>query len=324
MRLILAIFLTCFFLFSLTFVTHAQSPTPLSNVFFELFPKYPRPQEPFTIEAISFGSFLSTASITWEVGGKVIERGVGKTKINLTAPAAGVAQNIRLRVRNSEGRTISGSYTLRPFDFDLIFEADATVPPFYRGKALYPNEGEVRVVALPRFTDSAGRLLSHRSLIYKWKNGDKLDREQSGLGANVYRFRGPAILRSEEISVEASTADGRVKGEARLSLLPVDSKVYLYEEHPLYGVRFEHILSPGSPLFGRELKAAAIPYFFGDGDALKYTWTINNRPVAESDAAVTVRRENEEKGEAALGVSVILPGRDFQFASFGTSLMLMK
>lgn len=176
-----------------THLAHAQALAP--DLSLEISPGNPAPGAVTTITARSYGSDLNQLSVSWTYNGTAVAQGLGKTSIRVAAPAAGTTGVIV--ATTSEGA--SATAVLRPASIDLLWEAaDAYTPPFYKGKALLPIGGMLRVTAIPAASTS-------KSLSYTWqRNGSAVD-AQSGFGRTSITLKNDPLNASERINVTAGT-----------------------------------------------------------------------------------------------------------------------
>jgi hypothetical protein len=198
----------------------AQSAS--TDLSIETIPINPGPGETVTLKAISYGVDLSQTSMTWTYNNNVIAQGVGKSTISLVAPNAGTAGTVT--VTAAGGGTQEGAsafVTLRPASADLLWEAaDAYTPPFYKGKALLPVGGLVRVTAIP----SPG---APRSLSYEWSRANSALQSESGFGKSSVTFQQSALNGQEKVDVTIQS--GTFSGASTLRIAPYTPKLITYE-----------------------------------------------------------------------------------------------
>lgn len=198
----------------------AQSVT--ADLSIDVVPTNPNPGQTVTLTAQSYGADLSQASMVWTYNNTVVARGIGKTSIILTAPGAGAAGVITATMEGS-GLQEGVSYTtvIRPASSDLLWEAaDAYTPPFYKGKALLPVGGLIRVTAIP----SAG---APKALSYSWSRNNSAMQAESGFGKSSITFRNNALNAQEKIDLSINS--GTFSGTNILRLSPTGPLVAAYE-----------------------------------------------------------------------------------------------
>jgi hypothetical protein len=199
--------------------------------------------------------------------------------------------------------------TFAPAEVHLVWEANTSVPPLYRGKALYSVGSEVTVTAFPQVVVN-GRTLSSNNLSFQWERNGNAAASQSGKGRSTLTLQGDLLKPGEDIAVDVYFGDVLV---ARGSVfIPASNPlILLYPRDPLRGVLFDQALPPAISLTSKEITVQAVPYFFSnesfaDG-SLAYKWTLGGRETSGPDAGqgiLTLRQTGEGAGEAVLGVSL--------------------
>src|SRR3989338_817458 len=281
------------------------------NLTLSLAPAFPGPNENVYVRIDPAGTDLSRADINWFVDGELIKRGVGLTSFSFTTKNLGESSTIITLVKMETGQVLQQSITIRPATVRLLWEASSYVPPFYKGKALYPYQGIVRVIALPLVLDSAGRTIDPENLVYKWIENYKVDLDSSGYGKDVFGFNGDVIIRPTTVRVEVSTLDKNTAVAGEITVTPIEPHITFYENHPLYGQLWNKAIGQSVSLTENEIQIAAVPYFFGVHDknnpTLTYSWNLNNQPVSAGTqrSILTLRQpENVGGGTASLGLEV--------------------
>jgi len=293
-------------------VTHAQNAEQFlipsgKPLILNLTPELPRPGQNVSARVESLSIDLNRATISWTVNGKSVSRAVGQKEITFTA--GGVGSVTTVKVTAILGNiTASESITIRPADVDLVWEAKTFTPPFYKGKALYPAQGDVVITALPNFSQG----VNPKNLIYTWKKDGEVIGKSSGYGRQSITLSGSVISRPLNVSVTVSTTDGRTNGTGKIVLAPQNPKVIFYEDNPLTGVQYQTALNGEFTLRNDEIKLLAMPYFYSaitshDGNNQNYKWKINNRTVdAVNDGSnsIVLRKPQTASGQSAISVQV--------------------
>ncbi|MEK7227951.1 MAG: hypothetical protein AAB681_01180 [Patescibacteria group bacterium] len=186
-----------------------------------LYPIDPKPGESVTATATSFGMDLTGASVSWYYNNKLISSGTGETSVRFTAPNSGQLATLSVRASDGSGDA-ENSIVIRPASVDLVWEAiDAYTPPFYKGKALAPIGGRIRVTAVP--SASAPRTLS-----YSWKYNDSAVPSQSGLSKNSLTIKTDVLGGNESFSLQAS--GGTFEGGGKTSVVLRNPDIVLYQK----------------------------------------------------------------------------------------------
>lgn len=187
-----------------------------------------------------------------------------------------------------------------PTNITLVWEAESYVPPFYKGKALMPDGGDARIVALLPSGVSEGSRIS-----YTWRVDGVVDAQASGIGRNTYNLRSDIFGGQSLVVVEVHNGTSLIgSGAVRIPL--AESQVLVYADAPLGGVLF-NVENP--ELSGEELAIETYPLFFStarrDALGLSYRWRINGASVVNplgDTARLAVR--SEVVGTTTISVSV--------------------
>lgn len=244
-------------------------------------PAYPAPLSRVHLEARGVLIDLSDVELVWSMDDKVIAQGVGKSAVDITSKSAGQTTTVTVEGVTADGQTLFGSALLRPAALDLIVDADSYVPPFYRGRALPTPGSRLLLHAIPQGT------VKGADLMYTWKrNGDTLA-ALSGRGRSTAIVEAPFLFGTDSFTVEARSDDGSYSARASATVPSTEPQLSLYQNHPLYGIMYNASLSGSAFVRESEMTFTAVPYFapvYSIKDAaLRYSWTVNDRPIAETD-----------------------------------------
>lgn len=285
-------------------------------------PKYPRPNQSVVVSLASFSTDLNRAQISWYVNGLLAESGSGLLSITTTAGGSGKTTTVSADITTAEGALVTKTLSFRPSELDLVWEAESYTPPFYRGKALYPLQGDVRIVALPHMLDDSGSPIPAHTLIYTWKQDGTVLGSKSGYGRNALRVAGSVLGRQIQVTATAETSDNTHTATKTIIIPTATPRVVFYETHPLLGTRFERALSGTVPLTENEMRISAVPYFFSGGvvDALRYSWRLGGNAISETGNEIIVRHENGAQGTTAVSVDVTHPADILQSADASFSI----
>jgi hypothetical protein len=254
---------------------------------FSLSPRFPAAGQTVHISLQSFLYDLDASSIVWSEDGTVIQQGDGLRSITVQAGPLGSARTIEARITGASG-SASARVTIAPASLDLLWEAASYTPPFYKGRALPSAGGGVRIAAIPHLVRANGTAVPPADIVFTWRKDGQLLDEASGRGKASAAVDGPTLFGSEAITVNAASADGTLQAEAILRLSDTKPQIALYEDHPLFGMRFGQALGSSSFIPDNEMTFAAIPYFAPVQNTadrgLEYSWTVNGQPVAADSA----------------------------------------
>ncbi|MBX4198066.1 hypothetical protein KW782_01900 [Candidatus Parcubacteria bacterium] len=295
----------------------AQLPDTTLSLRFS--PQYPQPGQSVSFTVLSGAIDLNRSDITWLVNGSEVSSGKGKTSFKTTAAREGSQTSIRVVAVTADGKDYEVSQVINPGTVDLIWEAKSYTPPFYRGKALYPFQGEATVVAMSNFYENGTRL-SPKNLIYAWKVNGQNVREASGFGKDSMTVTSGVVLRAIEVIVTVSSQSGKTLGTGRVVLTPQSPEIVLYEEAPLYGPLYHRALGQTINLLNEEIWLKAAPYFFStavphDLSTLTFDWRVNNTAASEQDSSIILRHTGTETGRSLIGAKATNPAKLLQYSN---------
>ncbi len=184
-----------------------------------IYPSDPKPGQSFSAQVQSFGLDVSNTNISWYYNNKLVASGFGKSSVNLNAPNSGQS-TLLVTVSGPDGN-ISTSIVIRPGSLDIIWEAtDSYVPPFYKGKALAPSGGKIKVVAIPS-------ALAPKTLSYSWSYNDSAVPNQSGVNKNSLLVKSDILKDKETFSVLANS--GSFSAKAQTTIVPRTPDLLAYQ-----------------------------------------------------------------------------------------------
>lgn len=275
-------------------------------------PEKPAANQEVVIKIQSYSSDLNKARIVWYVNGVVATQGTGITTFTFSSGNYGTRTTVRVVITKEGGKILEKTFVVHPAEVDLIYEANTYVPPFYKGKALFSHQSQVKIVALPRFVNEGGAAIPASNLVYKWRNGFKVLQDQSGFGKNVLIIDGPLLSQPMDIEVEVSAIDSTLFAKKKLRIEPTVPFTLLYEKEPLNGYLFNRSVTDGYQMFKHEATFAAFPYYFAtnlrEGTGLDYTWLLNGEEILsyKGKSSLTIRNVDGSKGSADIGISTSL------------------
>lgn len=306
--LILITALLSFFIFAE--VAFAQSlanqPDPIQ---FLVAPEVPAPGDAVIIEAQGIGTFLGDSTITWQLNGKTALSGLGERKFDFTMGPLGTQASLHIIINSPSKGIITKDFTFLPSLVNMMWEAGTTVPPWYRGKALYSAGSPLTVIAFPQVV-LHGATVSANNLTFNWKRNNTPLPQSSGKGRSSITIAGNQLFSGETLSVDV-TANGTTLARGEITVPASAPQLVLYQKDPLRGVLYDTALIKSVTLADKEITLQAEPYFFAkeslaDG-SLSYAWTLNGNTIAGPDTSrgiLTLRQSGSGAGSAALGVQM--------------------
>lgn len=312
-------------IFSFILVSNAQT---VSDIQISTNPQFPKAGDSIAVHLQSYSTPLDQATISWIVGEKIVNKGLGLTDFNTIAGKIGSKSTVTARIVTANGTTINKTATIQPVDIDLLWQATSYVPPFYQGKALFPHQGLITFTAVPNVSTDKSVTKSIGSYIYTWKKDGDILGDFSGYGKNTFALRDTMISRPFTIEVNVSSAAGVSLGTASATVTPVSPQVVFYENNPLLGILYNKGLS-NYTMQDKELSVTVAPFYFNAGSEpvnLQYKWTMNGQSIAsQSDpATLTVRNETNSNGNSTIGLQINNALKVLQSASNSMSITFGK
>ncbi|HEV8666378.1 MAG TPA: hypothetical protein VN665_00835 [Candidatus Paceibacterota bacterium] len=286
---------------------HAQTvPDPLQ---YTVSPETPGPNTQVTIDVEGIGAFLGNSTITWSENGKVISSGVGVRDFTFTTGGLGTQTKVHVEIDAGSEGTFTNDWTFSPSSVNMIWEADTSVPPMYKGKALYSGGSNLKVVAFPSIV-SGGRSLSPGSLSYQWTVNDVPAPQVSGLARNSISFQGDQLQPQEDVTVTVYNGASQV-GFGEVIIPATTPLILMYDKDPLRGLLLDTALPTALSLSAKEFTIQAVPYYFANSSlqsgAAAYAWTLNGSDTTGPNAAkgqLTLRQTGSGTGSAVIGVTI--------------------
>lgn len=269
----------------------------------ETIPSYPRPNEMVSIILSLYTGDLNSADIAWYKNEKVVLSGKGETKYSFRMGNVGEETKIEINIKLLNGASFSKTIDLNPASVDFVWEANSYTPPFYKGKALHPRQGTLKIVAMPEFVKD-GKRISPANLVYQWKNKTTAYQSQSGYGKNSIILDGSLLGREEYVEVSVTDPVNNLISANSITIQPVDPEIVFYENDPYYGLIFDKAIAGNFDLKGDEIQILAAPYYFTEEKygLLNYNWELNGQSIPELSNSRTAIFKKPEQGS---GKSVI-------------------
>jgi len=197
-----------------------QSPEGALSL--SLSPEHPRPGVSVKATLSSLRHDLDRSTVSWLIDGAVEKAGVGVKTFSFTAPPVGATAIVSVSVTTAAGQSFSASRSVTPAEVVLVWEATSSVPPFYGGKALFPPQGHIKIVALPNIPGA-----SQESVVYTWKKNGTILGSLSGIGKNILELDASVTDRSMFVVVEVESPNGIVAQQGlRLSTTQPFAQLY--------------------------------------------------------------------------------------------------
>lgn len=295
-----------------------------------MIPENPEPFQKVQLTLKSFSYDLDRSKITWQIDGVDKKTEIGLKEFNTQAGKNGQETDIKVIVETPNDGTKELEAFFIPSVVDLIYEALAYTPPFYKGRALNPNQGVVLVEAIPELIRPTGEKIAITDVVYNWKQNGVSQANASGLGRNTFVFSGTVPIKDNSVEVNASSLDGSIYASKEINIPNVSPKIIFYENSPIYGIMFNKAIKDTVKMLTDEFSVLAIPYFFSASTAnssdLNYTWSLNNEVVSSQEPvnSFTTRLVKVGGGLANINLKITNAMRLFQFTDKSYSINFNK
>jgi len=276
---------------------------------FSVTPSVPRPNQLVSVKIASYSSDLNRLQVSWYVNDTLIKREVGATNFDFAVGDLGTKTVVRVSILKTNGSTLEKTYSFRPSEVDLIYEAQTFTPPFYEGKAYFTRQSSVKISAIPQVLGADGKFINPANLVYDWYVDGSVVQSQSGYGKQSFLYQGKILARAFKIGVEISTvADGAVANSS-IFINPISPEVLIYEKNPTLGTLYNYSVPSSFSINKPEIEFEAVPYFFKEDSVLNlstiFNWRLNGSKInSPNQNSIVFRNENNEEGSASVGVDV--------------------
>jgi hypothetical protein len=292
--------------FSYAQTTSGTVPAPIQ---YTVSPENPGPNTQVTITAEGVGSYLGNANITWSLNGKITSAAVGDRTFTFNTGPLGSVTRVHVNVQSASEGTLTNDWSFSPSVVTLVWEADTSVPPLYKGKALYSGGSGLKVVAFPTVVVN-GKAIAPQNLSYQWSVNDVPAPQESGLARNSISFTGDELQNSEDVTVVVNYS-ASVVGQAEVVVPATAPQILFYNLDPLRGLQLDFALPQALQLNTKEFTIQALPYYFDTASlqngSATYAWTLNGDDTTGPNAKngiLTLRQTGSGTGSANIGVSV--------------------
>jgi len=273
-------------------------------------PLFPELNEPVDVSVISRIININNKQTVWRVNGDVVASGVGIREITVNTTNRDNTIRVDYNV-TVYGRNVQRTLEIKPTDVNLIWEAkESFVPPFYKGKALHPGWGSVKITALSHIYREDGRMYSPNELLYTWEYNGLVHGSDSGRGRDSFVIN-TVPRRGNAVRVQIETINGSIVADKSIRLPITDPDVLLYSHNQLTGPFVNQAVNGSYSLStNEEIELIAYPYFFLVSDStdpsLSYDWSMNNDTLepTDRDNIVRLRRQPGVRGQAQIDVDI--------------------
>lgn len=290
----------------------AQSvPISVGGLDLSLSTANPTPGQKETVTARSYSIDINSATVTWTIAGKVVQKGVGLTTLDIKAPALGKNMVVSVSAVTPGGTSVSSSIIIQTGSVDMIIESDGYVPPFFKGKLSPAYQNMVTIVAIPHLANSSGTEYDPRTLVYSWKRNDQVIEDQSGYGKQAITLPGDSVPRAYTLTVSVTTRDGSAQASGYLPVSFDAPMISFYIDDPLYGPLYNQAVGDTVRIGSqKETSVIAAPFGFNKPvdnlGHLSLSWLVNgqSRPELSSSDSVILRAPDSASGNSTIELDI--------------------
>lgn len=281
-----------------------------TDIVLSVSPQYSNSNQNVNATLNSYSINLDKTNIVWSIDDQEMSRGIGKKSFSFKTGSAGTPITLSIIIDTIDGQSISKTITIIPADVDILWQAyDAYVPPFYKGKALAPSQGQFKVVAMPNLINQSGKV-NINNLSYVWEKDDKVQSDSSGWGKNYLIFQNSYLDRDNTVEVKISDISGRTNASGRITLNTSNPKILFYKNDPQFGVRWETALNNGFIINPEGEILNVEPYFFSpkniSSSNLSFDWFLNGQKISTPNPKniLSIKPEAGQSGSATIKIDI--------------------
>lgn len=263
-------------------------------------PQYPKPFGQMTLSFLSDTLNMANANLKIYVNSKQIYKGSVKP-IQVSIGSTGKPILI-LATIHSNGLLYKKSILVQPEDVSIILEPQSLVPPLYKGGAITPLEGNVRIVAMANLRKTNGTKLNPKTLSYSWTVDGVRIENSSGIGRDAILVASPLQYRNRSVSVTVQSQDGTLIGGDSSVFYANKPIVRIYKKDPLLGIRFNQAISRTFTVGNTESSLYAVPFYMPLITTPVIEWFLNGSK-AQKGNTITLRPTKTSKGFASLSLT---------------------
>jgi hypothetical protein len=281
-----------------------------TDIVLSISPEYPSPNQNVNATLSSYVVSLDKANISWSINDQEMSVGVGKKSFSFKIGDSGSPTVLFATIETIDGQNLSKTITITPADVDMLWEAyDAYVPPFYKGKALAPSQGQFKVVAMSNLVNQSGKV-NMNNLSYIWKKDDKVQSNSSGWGKSSFIFQNSYLDRDNSVEVKVSDISGNTNASGRITLNTTNPKILFYKNDPQLGTKWETVLNNGTTIDKDGEILVVEPYFFSpkniNTSELTFDWFLNKGKIATPSPKniLSIKPEAGQSGSATIKLEI--------------------
>lgn len=268
-----------FFMFLVILLIPKISFAVLINL--ETTPTIPRALEEVTVEITGQLYDLQTAYIYWYLNKEIKNVGVGKTTFKFKTGYIDEDSIIDVVIMTKDNKRIDKTITITPIEIDILWEADTSTPPFYKGKALPSIDSNIKFVAIPN-----SKKISSNKLVYTWTQDRYfINKNASGYGKNSFIMKADAGRIPKKVKIEVRSVDNKYTARKQVSVTSQDPIINIYKNNSATGIEYQKATNVNFLSNEKTLSMHMEPFYFSNQDfknnKIESTWLIDNTTISK-------------------------------------------
>ena len=284
-------------------------------------PLTPKAGDLVSAELSATGLDINQSKITWYINGERLasDNGLRRVSFNLGKNNA----LIEVAVSGVNGKNGNGRLEIKPNEVVVIWEATTYSPPFYRGKALAPQEAVFKMIAIPNIKNANGVKIAADKLVYQWTKNNSVSQDYSGFAKNTFFTLDNTYVRDgNNIDARVYTTDNSANYQTNVFVPHQKTNLLLYRVDPLLGRLYNNAIGSSLNYTDSYIKVIAEPYFFSNvtgNNEIKYEWVGRGEKIAIYTPSIEFK--SADGNNIALSLTVTHISKILQSANFKTVLI---
>jgi hypothetical protein len=297
----------------------------MSSIELNYSPSSPRTGDSVQLTVTSSSIDLSSATIVWYVDG-VIKKGANGNTITLKTKTDGGNSTVKVVIETPDNIIKEATKVISTAAVDLIAEPMSYVPPFYKGKPYFTNQGLVKIVAVPDVMVN-GKKASSQDLNFIWTSNDLRLDDSSGKDKDSIVVQGTMPIRDVDMSVQVYDNAGNLLAKNSKLVLLRDPQILFYEDSPLYGILYNKAIFGSYDLGNKEevtIDAEPLSFVFlkNTSSDANYSWSVNGNSVTPNLKIneILLKQTTNAAGTASISLNLKNNSKILQYASGGFNI----
>jgi len=281
-------------------------------------PQTQGPGQTVTVNISGSSRDLNRVNIEWALAGDYSSLNKERTRVSFVIGDLGSQVTVTASVTGSAGQVLNLTETIKPTKVDIFWEGGGYTPPFYSGRSMPVNNGELNLQTVVRQQPNSA--LSSDGLVFLWRlDGIRVtDRER---GRDTLTLSGSQLRYNPRISVEIRDLDNQPVGRQEIFLRQSSPQLLINEKNDNLGIVWERDLASREdlrPTIENQVSLQVVPLFFSVRDLkdsqLSSEWRLNGRLLTNENRTSLNQALDLTTGLNGLTVQINNRSRSFQTA----------